>query len=157
MKKVMILAVTLLMVLSLAGCSSNTSSVKQIEGTLEEIMVSVYENADSDFSRFMNTEINDENIAYFLGTSDIEYVEALASEPMISAIAHSVVLVRVAQGVDVEDAKAKIKENVDGRKWICVGVEDENILVENVGDLIILSMDNESSKLIVDSFMALAK
>ena len=120
-------------------------------------MLSVYDGVDAEFPKFMNNEISDENVEYFLGTSDIEYIEALASEPMISAIAHSVVLVKVAEGVDVEDAKAKIKENVDGRKWICVGVEDENILVENVGNLIILSMDNESSKLIVDSFMALAK
>jgi len=120
--------ITLLTVLSLAGCSSNTNSVKQIEGTLEEIMTSVYENTGSEFPKFMNTEINDENIACFLGTSDIEYVEALASEPMILAIAHSVILVRVAQGVDVEDTKAKIKENV--------------------GDLILLSMDNEVIRLV---------
>jgi len=46
----------------------------------------------------MNTEVNEENVEYFLGTKDIEYEEALASEPGIGSIAHSVVLVRVKDG-----------------------------------------------------------
>ena len=34
----------------------------------------------------------------------------------------------------------KIKENVNPRKWICVGVEKEDVIVKNKGNLIILIM-----------------
>jgi hypothetical protein len=129
----------------------------EIQGTLEEIMEQVYSGTkDIEFPKLMNTVMSDENIEYFLGTSDIDYVEGLGSEPMISSIAHSVVLVKVAEGADIEDVKTKIKENVDGRKWICVGVEDDQIIVDNIGNLVILIMDNESEAL-HESFLALAK
>ena len=32
----------------------------------------------------------------------------------------------------------KIKENVNPRKWICVGVEKEDVIIKNKGDLIIV-------------------
>ena len=35
-------------------------------------------------------------------------------------------------------AKAEIKEKVNPRKWICVGLEDEDVVIENKGDLIIV-------------------
>ena len=56
----------------------------------------------------MNTEVTEENIEYYLGTKDIEYKEALASESGVGSIAHSVVLVRMKDGSDIEDAKQKI-------------------------------------------------
>jgi hypothetical protein len=102
------------------------------------------------------TEINAENIEYFLGTADIDYKEALASEAMITSIAHSMVLLRANDGADIEKIKKAIKDNVDGRKWICVGVEDKNIVVDNIGNLVILIMDNES-KALHDSFKKLAE
>ena len=58
-----------------------------------------------------NTKITDENIEYYLGTSDIEYEEALASESATGSIAHSVVLVRTKKNANIEQIKQKIKEN----------------------------------------------
>ena len=57
---------------------------------------------------------------------------------MIGSIAHSVVLVRVEDNANVEDVKNKIKENVNPRKWICVGVEKEDVIIKNKGNLIIV-------------------
>jgi len=158
MKKIILCLLVGLMVLNIAGCSKVTPEPKEpeITGTLEEIMEQVYSGIEKEYPRNAITTINDENIEYFLGTADIEYDEAIASEPMISSIAHSVALIRVAEGADVEDVKAKIKENVDGRKWICVGVEDDQIIVDNVGDLVILIMDKDSET-IHESFLSLAK
>lgn len=157
MKKIIVGLISLLMVLSLVACSSPVVEEKKIEGTLEEIIAATYENTGLELPKVANTEITDENIEYYLGTADIDYTEGLASEAMISAIAHSVVLVELSEDADVEAAKTAIKENVNGFKWICVGVEDENIRVENVGNLVILVMDNENSQVIVDSFLSLAK
>ena len=136
MKKI-ILLMSVCMTFLLTGRGS-----KNVEGSLEEIMTKVYANVADDEKPMglANTEVTDENIEYYLGTSDIEYKEALASESMTGSIAHSVVLVRVKENADVEATKTKIKENVDPRKWICVGVEEDEVVVKSKGDLIILIM-----------------
>ena len=120
MKKKLLLVVILMGALFLTGCG-------HIEGSLEDIMAKVYANIPENERpmMLMNTEINDENVEYFLGSKDIEYEEALASEPGIGSIAHSVVLVRTKKGADVEAIKDKIEKNVDPSKWVCVGVEKD--------------------------------
>ena len=59
---------------------------------------------------------------------------------MTGSIAHSVVLVRIKDAKNAEDVMTKIKENVNPRKWICVGVEEDEVIVKSKGDLIILIM-----------------
>jgi len=138
MKKIVIMLVVLLSGLFvLTGCGNSN-----VEGSLEDIMTSVYSKVPED-QRPMgltNMEINSENVLGFLGTEDIEYKEALASESMVGSIAHSVVLVRVKEGANVEEVKKEIKENIDPRKWICVWVEEEDVIIKNKGDLIIVIM-----------------
>jgi len=91
------------------------------------------------------TENLDDLIVYTIGTKDIEYKEIYESRPMMGSIAYSVVLVRMEEGADVEAAKTAIKENVDPRKWFCVWVEPEDVIVKSKGDLIILIMvENET-------------
>lgn len=135
-KKISLFMVLCISLMGLTGCGS-----KNIDGSLEDIMAKVYQDIPEDERPMLaNTEINEENIEYYLGTKDIEYTEALASEPMMGSIAHSVVLVRVEDNTDVEEVKTAIKENVDTRKWVCVGVEKDDLIVKNKGNLIILIM-----------------
>ncbi|MBQ3020864.1 MAG: hypothetical protein IJD92_01410 [Bacilli bacterium] len=132
----------------LTGCSN-----KNIEGSLEDLMTKVYENIPDDEKPMMlsNIEVNEENVEYYLGVKDIKIKEALASESMTGSIAHSIVLLRVANTKDIEDIKVNIKENINPRKWICV--EAENVIVKNKGDLIILIMtSNALSEKIENNF-----
>lgn len=137
MKKIGFFLIAILVMFTLTGCGN-----KNIEGSLDEIMTKVYQDIKEDERPMglMNTEVTDENIEYYLGTSEIEYESALASESMVGSIAHSTVLVRVKENADIEAIKTKIKENVDPRKWICVGVEEDDVIVQNKGNLIILIM-----------------
>ena len=98
MKKLLVTVLAGAMLL-LAACGQKE---KNVEGTLTEIMAKVYAGTENDMPDLMQTEVNDENKAYYFGTDDIEFKEALASEPMINAIAHSVVLVRLNEGQDAE-------------------------------------------------------
>ncbi|UKI28961.1 MAG: hypothetical protein L6V78_00885 [Clostridium sp.] len=84
-----------------------------------------------------------------------KYKEALASERAMSSIAHSVVLVRLEDAKDADKAMKEIKEKVDPRKWVCVGVADENVLVVNRGDIVMLVMDDELAQTIKDNFLNL--
>ena len=138
-KKIILGCLACVTLFSLTGCGE-----KQVEGTLEEIMTKVYADVPEDERPMMltNTEVTEENVENYLGTKDIEYEEALASESAVGSIAHSVVLVRMKDGADVEDAKKKIEENVNPRKWICVEAED--VVVRNKGNLIILIMSSSN-------------
>ncbi|MEG2769417.1 MAG: hypothetical protein RR902_01220 [Oscillospiraceae bacterium] len=141
-----------------ADTSSSTAAPveTQLTGTLEEIMTKIYDGVKSELPKTMNTPITAENSMYFVGLENLDNVEeALASEAMINAVAHSVCLIKVKDGADIEAIKTQIKENVDPRKWICVGVSDENVRVENIGNTILLVMDEEASQEFVDSFLAL--
>ena len=149
MKKVLLLVVIFMGAFLLTGCGN-------IEGSLEDIMTKVYANIPEDQRpmMLMNTEVNAENVEYFLGSKDIEFEEALASESGIGSIAHSVVLVRTKKGANVEAIKEKIENSVNPRKWVCVGVEKDDIVVESEGDLIILIMveDEKTREKLEDSF-----
>ena len=126
------------------GCTS-----KNVEGNLEDLMTKVYNELPQEETPMMlqNVEVNAENMEYYLGVGDIDIKEALASESATGSIAHSVVLVRLNDGKDVNDVMTKIKENVNPRKWICVGVEESEVVVKNKGDLIILIMSENHEKL----------
>ena len=138
MKKILVLLTAFVLTLSLTGCGE-----KNVEGSLEEIMDKVYASIPEEERpmMLMNTEVTEENVEMYLGTADIEFEEALASESATGSIAHSVVLVRVKDNANVEEVKEKIEKNINPRKWICV--EAEEVEVESKGNLIILIMSSE--------------
>lgn len=148
MKKLMTLTIILSSVFLLTACTKT----KNIEGKLEDIMLQIYQELPPEETPMMleNIEVNEENVEYYLGTK-IEFEEALARESATGSIPHSVVLVRTKENADIEKIKQEIKENVDPRKWICVGVEEE-IIIKNKGNLIILIMTNQGKEKIEKGF-----
>lgn len=98
-----------------------------------------------------------EDAAWIIGAEGLDIVEAYACEPMMSSVAHSVCLIKMAEGSDIEAAKTAIRENVNPAKWICVSVDPENIRVESIGNLILLVMDNTHCDQIAENFLSLAK
>ncbi len=98
-----------------------------------------------------------DGVKWYIGSSDIDFSEGLAAEPMMMAQAHSVVLLRLNEGVDAEKAMETMKSTVDLRKWICVGVEPENVRTAAVGNLVLLVLDNNNSDAFVNTFLSLAK
>ena len=135
--------------LSLTGCSNKSQN---IEGSLEEIMTKLYEGISEEElpMALTNIEITNENVENYLGTNDIEFESALASESMVGSIAHSVILIRAKENQDIEALKAKIEANINPNKWICVTAE--NVIVKNKGNLILVVMSNELASPIEQNF-----
>lgn len=127
-----------------------------LNGELKDIIEKIYSLSEVKLPKTGLTEVIANNSKYYLGTENVKYTEALASEPLMGSCAHSLVLLRVKDGADIDKIKAEIKDNVDPRKWICVGVEKDKVIVDNIGNLIILIMDNESDKF-HKAFLSLAK
>lgn len=135
------------------GCGKNQSNIQE---PLNDVMKKLYENISEDEMPLLETvEVTKENQEYYLGNVSFNYQEALASEPVMSSIAHSVVLIRLKDTKNIESIKKEIKEKVDPNKWICVGVEDKNVIVVSKGNLILLVMDDEYATQIRDNFLNL--
>lgn len=143
---------------------TRAESVKILDGldlvhdknSLEGIMERIYAGIEEPPMMVANTVITDENAEYFLGLKNLDGIEeALASETMIGSVAHSVCLVRAAEGTDVEALKEEIRTSVNPRKWVCVGVERDEVIVENRDNLILMVIDQSNPQAYLDSFMAL--
>lgn len=138
--------VILLAGLVCTACGGKEKSSGNLEGSLTDIMASLYENAelDSDFrdnlDSFETAEITDDLESYILGTDEITYTEGVVSMPMMSSKAYQCVLLRVDEG-DVETAKQLLKDNADPNKWVCVSAE--TTLVESRGNVIFFIMSSK--------------
>lgn len=145
MKKVVYLCMTFLSILLvLTGCGKK---INNIEGKMEDLVNKLYDGvSDDNLPMYLgNITLTEENIDAYIGTSDIKWKEAVASESSIGSIAHSVVLIRMdekATSNDIEDAKIKIKDSVNPAKWLCT--EAEKVYVESNNDLIVVVMSNEN-------------
>ena len=160
MKKLALLVCLVMLAACIAGCAGKT---KNVEGSLESLMEKLYENVDgsvqvpfvNNIELSENMEFPESGIVYFIGAKDIPFTEGIASEALIGAIAHSIVLLRMADNANIENAKKQIKDGIDPMKWICNGVTREEIIVENIGNLVvlILSPDGPAYR---DAFLKLA-
>lgn len=146
MKKILLILGLMFLI---TGCGD-----KVIEEPSDDLLNKIYAGYTDEIA-LGRTVIDSENVEYYLGTSDIEFEEAVASEPMMTSIAHSVVLLKVKDGANKQDIMTKIKNNVNPNKWICVGVDPSNVRVHENGNLILLVMTDEKPDLLVDNFMKL--
>lgn len=147
MKKLLYLLGVITFCFMLSGCAE-----KNIEGTLPEIMDRLYEGIDEENlpMALTTTELTDDIFENFAFTNKIKYKEAVVSESMTGSIAHSVVLIRLENASDSDDAVKEIKDNANPRKWICV--EAENVYVLSKGDLVVLIMSGENANTIKKNF-----
>lgn len=172
MKRYLLILLTFLLVVSFAACGTNNTGTNPDgdtnnsvnEGSLEEILAEIYDTAElSDQFReyietgLQTTQITPDNITYHFGTADLEYEVAIASEPIMSPSAYELCLIRVKDGADIEKIKTAIKENVDPMKWVCVGVDPDNIYVDNIENLVVLIMSDDAGKELHEAFLKLNK
>lgn len=141
MKKVLKLLIVALLSMGLVACSGESDAINL---SLSEILDKLYEGIPADEMPMMTeyVEANSDNEYWYLGTKGLEFEEALAVEPMIGSIAHSVVLVKVGDESKVEAVENEIKENIDTRKWVCVGIEKDQLIIEHRGDIILVVIDD---------------
>ncbi len=159
MKKIIVGLLSLILSVTVVGCSNSDSKVEGPEGTLSEIVEEIYAAKDTEFMLQTNeVDMSDENIfKSYTGLSSTDGVkEAVASETMMGSQAYSLVLVRVNDASDANDVSEEMKENIDQRKWICVEADDLQVVSAN--DVVMLIMmstefkDTITSQEIVDAF-----
>ena len=125
--------------------------------SLEEIVEAINNSGKVETGMLGNMPIDAESASYFIGLTEDEFntyvEEALANEPMMSSIAHSLCIVKLKDASKVEEVKQKIFDNCNPRKWLCVS--PEYILVVDSGDYVAFAMTTESNcKGILEAFKA---
>ncbi len=110
---------------------------------LQDVMNALYEGiAEDDMPMFgEDAVITEDNVEWYLGTTEAVYEEGLAREPMISSIAHSTVLLRVEDEGEIEATMELIRNSVNTNKWICVGVDPSELVLESKGNVILMVID----------------
>lgn len=120
---------------------------------LDELMTKITSNL-GEMPMTSNMPLDSENFEFFTFASYVEGAEGVVCEPMMSSIAHSVVLVRLPQGQDAAAFANKMKQNADPRKWLCV--EAEKVSVASKGNLAILVMSaSDTTDKIIANFKSL--
>lgn len=147
MKTILVMGIIVVMTgLGCCACGGQGGSSDNLEGSLSEIMVSLYEKAEleQDFrdalDGFETYELTDELEVSILGTDEITYQEGVVSMPMMSSIAYQCVLLRVEES-DVDTVKQALKDNANPDKWVCVSAE--TTLIESRGNVIFFIMSGK--------------
>lgn len=138
--------------------SSSKIAVNSVED-LTALVDKIYEGVSLEMPMLMTQALDmqdEETVKYFTGLNDLKDVEyVVASEPMMTSQAYSLILVKLKDGADADSIAKTMNDNVDERKWICVTAE--KIYSVASGDVVCLVMSNEeTAKAVYDSFKELA-
>ncbi|MDD4124958.1 MAG: hypothetical protein PHW77_04440 [Eubacteriales bacterium] len=139
---------------------SGNDSDSLLEGDLEDILAAIYAAAEDVDELELNpeymvtTEIDPEDCFYYFGVESLDFMEGIASEFEMGG-AYSLCLIRAKSIDDVDELKEAIAENANPMKWVCMGVSEDKVVVDNIGDVIILIM-YDKSEFLHDIFLALA-
>ena len=142
MKKLIALIMVVAMAASLVACGNKAAAEKApLEGTMEENALKVMEIAPVEFmGGCIPVDLADaDSVKYFTGLSSAENITDVAVyESMMGSQAFSLVMVRTAEGADAKAVAQEMTDNIDTRKWICVGADD--VLVAGYADMVMLIM-----------------
>lgn len=148
-----------LFALFLGACSAPENRV--LEADLDTLIDEIYsyeglsEDAKDFTENLEKKEVSEDKTAYHLGSEDIEYEKALASVPSLSNTPYELTLVRTTRNQDVEATITEIEENIDPMKWVSYGVDEENVIVDNIGDVIVIIMSDNYAGELHEAFLAL--
>ena len=95
---------------------------------------------------------NIDEVTSYTGLKTNDGIESIVvSEPLITAQAYSVAIVKVKDNADVEKIKQEMFDNIDMRRWICVSAEQ--LYITNSGNVIFSVMaDKDVAKAVYNDF-----
>ena len=107
--------------------SALVDKIYEGQQTLSSLQTQVIDVVDADVVKMYTGLENGESLEY-----------AVASEPMISSQAYSLVLAKVKAGNNANEIAKQMLENVNQNKWICVSAE--KVYATSSGDIVCLVM-----------------
>ena len=157
MKKLIAMILVLAMAVAMIACGGKKAA--SLEGTMEENVMKVMEIAPVEFmGGTIPVDLTDTSedgkwaVQYFTGLSDASKItDVSVYESMTGSQAFSLVMVRTAEGADPKAVAQEMTDNIDTRKWICVGADDK--IVAGYGDTVMLIMVDSQLGLSAQSYV----
>ena len=153
MKKILTTLMAMLALFTLVACSKGND--EKFPTDLNKLMDAVYAGLDDEVPSTRREKVTADNVEYYLGLSECNFEEALASEPDMRSIAHSVVLVKAKSASDIDALKKEISEKLNPNKWVCVGVAE--IKMASHDNILLVVMDDEVGDKMIENFNNLSK
>lgn len=148
MKKYIALVLALMLAVSMAACGSREASADKVplEGTMEENVMKITEISPVEFmGGIIPVDLADTSedgkwaVYTFTGLQDASVITDVAVyESMMGSQAFSLVMVRTAAGADPKAVAQEMKDNIDPRKWVCVGADE--VMAAGYGDAVMFIM-----------------
>lgn len=112
------------------------------EEKLEELMGILHQLVDgiNDEMAIAEDEIYTDSFEWLVGVPYVDGAYAVMSAPMMSSIAHEVILIELPEGTDVGAFAAEVEANLNPRKWVCV--EAEKAWVKTSGQYVVKVMSD---------------
>lgn len=139
MKKILCMLLTVTMMLSVVACGSKEASAKPGDTmTLQEIVDAVLKDVDN-LPEVMSVELDENSFPYVAFVEKQEGMEGIASDALINATAHSVVVVRTTDAATAETVAKEMDVNKNPAKWVCVEAEKSQVVVHGSTILLVMS------------------
>ena len=135
--------------------SSNEGSEADVSALIGKLDA-VIGTADDEMMSNITEEVPQEAWPNIVYTNYVEGAKAVVSQPMMSSIAHMVVLAHFPEGTDMQAVAEDMRNNMDPRRWLCV--EPEKCAVETNGNYALLVMSTEGMvDSVVENFKNMAQ
>ena len=154
MKKLIAMILVLAMAVTMVACGKKAADKTPLTGTMEENALKVMEIAPVEFmGATIPVDLADvDALYYFTGLRDASKItDAAVYESMLGAQAFSLVMVRTAEGADTKAIAQEMKDNIDPRKWICVGTDE--VMAAGYGNTVLFIMTDSMMGLHAQSYV----
>lgn len=142
-KTIILLCIVFALVIIFSGCTSGPSTPT---GTASEIADKIFTQSGVE-SFGMSQPISDDNIEFYLGTSDYPvFADAIVVAPMISIDTRVLYVIKAANKSDIETIKTKLDENIDPARLICVTFAMEDVVIDSRGDIIFMTINSDTDQ-----------
>lgn len=161
MKKFIACMLVFVLAMSMVACGAKDGSAAAapLEGTMEENVTKIMEKVPVEFmGGLIPIDLTDTSedgmwmIQSFTGLDSAEKITDVAAfEPMTGSQAFSLVMVRVADAAEAKAVAEQMKENIDPRKWICVGADE--VMAAGYSDTVLFIMLDSTLGLEAQSYV----
>ena len=138
-----------------SGCIKGESAPS---GTTAEIVDKVFAQAKVENFGMTQTLVTSDDYEFFLGSRDYpDIADATAVMPMINIDTRVMIVIKAANMGDIADLTAKLKENIDPNRVVCVTFTMEDVAIESRGDVVFLTIntDAEQRTALVEAFQSI--
>ena len=159
MKKILALLLAVLMGATLVACTASETPATNVyeDVDLAAVADSLYEGIAEDNRPFvMSMPLTEEDFEFFAFIPYEEGLEAVANEPMMGSIAHSIVLVKCPDETKAKEVASAMEEACNPRKWVCVEADIVTSATNgNIAMLLMTTTEGGMSETILDNFASL--